>query len=427
MRLLVVSQYFWPENFRVNDLVAELVARGHTVTVLTGKPNYPDGQIFSDYRSDPARFTEFAGARVLRIPVVPRGSGSVWLVINYLSFVVSGLLLGPWRLRGQEFDAIFVFQTSPITSALPAILLRRVKRAPLLMWVLDLWPDTLDAIGVVRAPWALACIGRLVGFIYRRCDRVLVQSSAFMPNVERYAGDTSRIRYFPNWAEPTFEVPSNAAALAPEADPYKDCFNVVFAGNIGEAQDFPAILVAAEAMRDEPSLRWLIVGDGRSASWLRNEIVRRGLDRNVVMLGRHPIERMPSFFRAAGALLVSLKKEPIFALTVPGKVQSYLAAGLPIVAMLDGEGAKVIEQAGAGLVCGAGEGLALAQRVSQLMRLSNEARAAMGARGRRYCEREFDRKRLVSALEKWIEELIDEWSVSPPLQPPTRRSGGGSI
>jgi glycosyltransferase involved in cell wall biosynthesis len=405
VRLLVVSQYFWPENFRVNDLVAELVARGHEVIVLTGEPNYPDGRIFAEYRSDPGRFGEYAGARVLRVPVVPRGSGSVRLVINYLSFVVSGLLLGPWCLRGRTFDAIFVFQTSPITSALPAILLRWLKKAPLLMWVLDLWPDTLAAIGVVRSPRALAWVGRLVSFIYRRCDRVLVQSRAFVPNVERYAGDTSRIRYFPNWAEPTFEGRLDDVALAPEVEPYKDCFNVLFAGNIGEAQDFPAILDAAQALRNEPGLRWLIVGDGRSAPWVHSEIAKRDLTRSVIMLGRHPIERMPSFFRAASALLVSLKKEPIFAMTIPGKVQSYLAAGLPIVAMLDGEGAAVIEQAGAGLVCEAGEGLALAQRVRELMIMSAAARATMGERGRRYGELEFDRAHLMSTLETWAAEL----------------------
>ncbi len=405
MRVLVVSQYFWPENFRVNDLVAELVTRGHAVCVLTGQPNYPDGRIFSDYRRDPRRFSEFAGARVLRVPVVPRGSGSLRLLVNYLSFVASGLLLGPWRLRGQDFDVIFVFQISPITSALPALLLRRLKKAPLLMWVLDLWPDTLAAIGVVRAPWALACVGRLVSFIYRRCDRVLVQSRAFGPNIERFAVDVSRIRYLPNWAEPTFETPLQAAPLAPELESYKDCFNILFAGNIGEAQDFPAILLAAETLRDEPGLRWLVVGDGRSAAWLRDEVSRRGLGESVILLGRHSIERMPSFFRAASALLVSLKKEPIFAMTIPGKVQSYLAAGLPIVAMLDGEGAAVIEQAGAGLVCPAGASQQLADKVRQLMTMPVAERAAMGERGRRYCEQEFERRRLISSLEAWMAEL----------------------
>lgn len=408
MRLLVVSQYFWPETFRVNDLVTELARRGHQVTVLTGTPNYPEGRTFPEFAQEPGRFVSYAGAEIVRVPLVPRGKSSLRLLLNYLSFVITGMTLGLWRLRGRHFDAIVVAQHSPVTSALPALALRRLKRAPLLMWVLDLWPETLAAVGVVRSPWVLKLVGKLVGFIYRRCDRVLVQSRAFVSNIEKYTGDTTRIRYFPGWAEPVFEGPLSEVEAAPEVVQYRDTFNVLFAGNIGDAQDFPAILEAAQALREESSLRWLIVGDGRAAEWVRSEIARRGLERSVILLGRHPIERMPSFFRVASALLVALKKDPIFAMTIPGKVQSYLATGLPIIAMLDGEGAAVIEQAGAGLVCEAGAGAALAERVRTLMATPASERAAMGERGRRYCEREFGRAGLMTALEGWASELIHE-------------------
>lgn len=406
MRLLVVSQYFWPEDFRVNDLVAELVARGHDVVVLTGAPNYPDGQVFPDYRRNPERFAEYAGASILRVPLLPRGNGSLRLVCNYLSFVISGLLFGPWRLRGRGFDAIFVFQTSPITSAIPALLLRRIKKAPVLMWVLDLWPETLAAVGVVRSSRGLGWVGRLVSFIYRRCDRVLVQSRAFFDNVEKYGGDKQRIRYFPNWAEPLFTQRSHDAALAPEVLPYSGNFNVLFAGNIGEAQDFPAILDAAAMLRDErPTLRWLVVGEGRAAEFVRAEIERRELQRCVVLLGRFPVERMPAFFRCAAVALVTLKREPIFAMTIPGKVQSYLAAGLPILGMLDGEGARVIEESGAGFAAPAGDSASLAGNVRRMMGLASAERRAMSERGQRYCEREFGREALMAALERWIQEV----------------------
>jgi glycosyltransferase involved in cell wall biosynthesis len=406
LRLLVVSQYFWPETFRINDLVAELVARGHRVTVLTGLPNYPEGRVFDAYRREPGAYTSFAGADVVRVPLMPRGSGSVRLALNYLSFVASALVFGPWRLRGRPFDAIFVFQTSPVTAALPALLLRRVKRAPLLMWVLDLWPDTLSAIGAVRSPALLDAVGRLVAFIYRRCDRILVQSRSFLANVQRYGGDMTRVRYFPGWAEPIFQGGLEGVEPAPETAAYRDgSFNVLFAGNLGDAQDFPAILDAAEALRARRDIRWLILGDGRAAPMLRAEIDRRGLQASVVLLGRHPLERMPSFFRAADDLLVTLKRDPNFALTIPGKVQSYLAAGLPLLAMLDGEGARVIEEAGAGLVAPAGEGRALAAQVERLASLSPAERAAMGARARECCERDFDRASLITALESWIDEV----------------------
>lgn len=406
MRLLVVSQYFWPENFRINDLVSELVARGHQVTVLTGRPNYPDGVVFPDYLSNPGAYEHWAGADVLRLPLRPRGRGAVALVRNYLSFVLWGLALGPWKLRGRRFDAIFVFQTSPVTAALPALWLCRLKRAPLVMWVLDLWPDTLSAVGVVRSPRLLAAVGGLVGYIYRRCERVLIASKAFASNVEHWGGRPSQIRYFPNWIEPEFADAADEQTPAPELKPVADCFNVLFAGNVGEAQDFPAVVEAAALLRDQrPTLRWLVVGDGRALDALRADIARRGLQDHVLLLGRHAPQRMPAFFSGAHALLVSLKADPVFALTVPGKVQSYLAAGRPVLAMLDGEGARIVEESGAGFTAPAGDAVALSQAVARLMDLPAPTRQDMGQRGRAYALREFDRSSLVSALEGWLHEV----------------------
>lgn len=405
MRLLVVSQYFWPENFRVNELVADLVMRGHSVTVLTGRPNYPQGEVFAEYLQNPGAFTQYQGAEVLRVPLRPRGKGSLRLVLNYWSFVFWGTLLGPWLLRGRSFDAIFVFETSPVTSALPALLLRRLKRAPLAMWVLDLWPDTLSAVGVVRSPRLLGWVGQLVRFIYKRCDRILAQSQAFFPAIERWSDGRDRVRYLPAWAEAVFEGDPTLAEVAPELAPYRDGFNVMFAGNMGEAQDFPAILDAAENLRERSDIRWLIVGDGRMTDCVRSEIARRGLGDRVVLLGRHPLERMPSFFAGADALLVSLRAEPIFAMTIPGKVQTYLAAGKPVLGMLDGEGARVIREAKAGLVCPAGDGRALAHQVETLAALGAAEREQMGIQGQRYCRQEFDRDRIMGRLEQLLTEM----------------------
>ena len=404
MRLLVVSQYFWPENFRINDLVAELVARGHEVTVLTGVPNYPEGCVFEAFRLEPRRFDDYAGARIVRVPLRPRGQGNARLAMNYLSYAFWASLLGPWRLRGLQFDAIFVYEISPITVALPAVLLRRLKRAPLLMWVLDLWPETLSAVGVIRSPRLLEWVGALVGFIYRRCDRILVQSQAFVANVERWAGDSARIRYFPAWSEAVFDRVGDEVPT--ELTGFDDSFNVMFAGNIGEAQDFPAILEAATQLRHRTDIRWLIVGDGRLADNVRADIARRGLADRVIMLGRFPLERMPAFFRAADALLVSLKADPIFAMTIPGKLQSYLAAGVPLLGMLDGEGARVIREADVGLVCASGDAAALARHVQTLAGLPLSDRVAMGERARQYGRHEFDRSTLIARLEQWMFELV---------------------
>ncbi len=412
MRLLIVSQYFWPESFRVNDLAAEMVRRGHDVTVLSGLPNYPDGRVFAEFRRDARRFAEYEGARIVRVPLAPRGTGRVRLVLNYLSFAAAGCTLGAWRLRGNSFDAIFVFQPSPVTSSLPALLIGRLKAAPVVLWVLDLWPDTLEALGVVRSPRALRVLGALVGFIYRRCALVLGQSRAFVPNLARYTG--TPVRYFPGWAEPIFDGGLDGIEPAPELGGERSAFNVLFAGNIGDAQDFPAILDAAESLRGRLDVRWLIVGDGRAAGWVREEIRRRSLQGQVRMLGRYPIERMPSFFRGADALLVSLRPDPVFAMTIPGKVQAYLAAGLPVLGMLEGEGARVIEESEAGLVCPAGDGAALARRVEELAALPAEERARMGARGLRYARLEFDRDALIARLEGWLGEVSLRRAVPEP-------------
>lgn len=407
MRLLVVSQYFWPETFRVNDLVTELIARGHAVTILTGTPNYPDGKVFPEYIADPKRYSLYAGAKVHRVPMRPRGKGNRQLLINYLSFALSGLLFGPWKLRGQAFDAIIVFQGSPVTSALPALLLRSLKQAPVLMWVLDLWPESLSAVGAVRSARVLGWVGKLVSFIYRRCDLILAQSRAFFSSIEQLAGDASRIRYLPGWAEATFQAEVPPSECPGELAAHLGRFNVMFAGNVGDAQDFPAILEAAHLLRDRHDIRWLIVGDGRAADQVRREIDRLGLCDRVVMLGRYPIDAMPRFFRAASVLLVPLKADPVFASTIPGKVQSYLAAGVPIIGMLDGEGARVIEESGAGLTCGAGQARLLAKCVERLAALSADERAAMGESGRRYCKREFDRAALITRLEGWLKQAVE--------------------
>ncbi len=404
MRILVVSQYFWPENFRVNDLVKEWVQRGHQVTVLTGIPNYPAGKIFEAYREQPSAFATYEGAEVVRVPMLPRGSGSLRLMLNYLSFVVGGCIFGHWRLRGKPADVIFVFEPSPVTVGFPAVWLGRIKNAPVVFWALDLWPETLAAIGVLRSPLVLGWVGRMVRFIYNRCTLVLGQSKGFLGNIAQYCDDKAKIRYFPSWAEDVFTDAS--VQPAPEVLEWADGFTVVFAGNIGEAQNMPAVLDVAERLKDNASIRWIIVGDGRKSDWLRSEVARRGLNEQVLLPGRFQVERMPSFYAHADALLVSLKRDPVFSITIPGKVQSYLMAGIPLLGMLDGEGAAVIREANAGLTCDAGDGAGLAQAVLTLASMPPEKRKQLGLNGRSYAQQEFGRTHLMDQLEALLSEAV---------------------
>ncbi len=403
MRLLIFSQYFWPENFRVNDLCEAMEAAGHEVTVLTGWPNYPEGKFLPAFRANRAQFGQYGRAKIHRVPVFPRGSSTVGMLLNYFSFIISATLLAPWKLRRTEFDAIFFFETSPITSVLPAIWLRFLRRKPLFLWVLDLWPETLSSLGVVKSSRWLGLVGRLVSFIYKRCDAIMIQSRAFSDSIAHYAGTRDKTRYFPGWPEPIFVDFDADQPIAHELLGFAEKFVVLFAGNIGEAQDFPAIIDAAEALRDRDEVVFIVIGDGRAAAAAVQAVRDKALEGRIVFLGRYPLERMPSFFAGADALLVSLKDEPTFRLTIPGKVQSYLAVGKPIVAMLNGEGARVIVESGSGLCAPASDGAGLARNIMTLFDMGEPDRRTMGSAGQAYCRLEFDRAQSVRAIEDELE------------------------
>ena len=405
MKILIVSQYFWPENFRINDLVRDLTSRGHEVSVLTGMPNYPEGSIHADFKRSPERYRDYHGAKVIRVPLIPRGKRSIQLMLNYLSFAISASLIGPFKLSGQQFDVIFCYEPSPITVGLPAIVMKWIKRAPLAFWVLDLWPESLSAVGAVKSPLILRMVGGLVRFIYRHCDLILAQSKSFISGIGRYCDDADKIKYFPSWSEDLFT--DGPVTHAPELTRREDLFNVVFAGNIGDAQDFPCILKAAVLLRERRDIRWIIVGDGRMAAWAQDQIVQHGLHDTVVMTGRFALERMPSFFAHADALLVTLKANDIFAMTIPGKLQTYLSSGLPVVAALDGEGALVVTEAQAGYASDAGDAEGLAASVARMAGLSSAERESMGAAGKAYYEAQFAKKMLIDTLENDLRNLAE--------------------
>lgn len=416
MKILVVSQYFAPENFRVNDLVSGLVARGHQVTVLTGQPNYPVGSFFAGYGWRGPRREQLLGADVFRVPLIPRGGGGgVRLVLNYLSFAATASWAAWRRLRGA-FDAVVVFETSPITVGIPAVVASKRFRAPILFWVLDLWPDSLWATGAIRSPAILSAVARLVRWIYAHCSLVLVQSQAFPERIVCHGFPMARIRYFPNWIEPEYEqVVAQPDASVEQSTLDAPSFQIVYAGNIGAAQGFPEIVEAASRLATRlPGVKWLIAGDGRMAAWVRSEVERRGLASRVVFLGQLPPQQMQPLFAQADALLVSLKADELFARTIPGKVQSYMASGRPVLAMLDGEGARVIQEAGAGLVCASGDVAGLVDNVTTMAGLPCEARRSMGKRGQEYVFAEFNRSRLFDRLETWLSEATNEEFVRSP-------------
>lgn len=407
MKILLLSQYYWPETFGITALARALKTSGSDVTVLTGKPNYPDGKVFPGYKAWGTQRDCNDEIEVLRVPLFPRGKNSGWrLALNYLSFIFSGLLFGPWLLRRRQFDVVVVYAPSPLLQALPAIWLAFLWRAPLAVWVQDLWPESLSATGFVRNRFALGMVERLVRFIYRHTDLILIPSEAFRRPIERLADDRGKICYYPNaYAEELApSMPSEAVQALRER--ISDGFSIVFAGNLGTAQALDTVVDAAEILQGRGvACRFFLIGSGSQSAWMAEETRRRGL-RNVVMPGRFPSEAMPHFLAVASVLLVSLRDEPIFALTIPSKVQGYMAAGRPIVASLNGEGARVVTTAGAGVACPAGDAQALASAVETLLDLRADERAKMGENARRYALANFSLGRLAAELADLLGKLV---------------------
>ncbi|HEV8652802.1 MAG TPA: glycosyltransferase family 4 protein [Actinomycetes bacterium] len=426
LRILVVSQYFWPEEFRVNDLALELADRGHEVTVLTGQPSFPSRALFGGY--GPFRpWTERLGrVAVKRVPLASRGRGQGWrLALNYLSFAASASLLGPARLRGR-FDVIFVYQPSPVTVGVPAAVLRRLKGVPIVFWVQDLWPESLAATGAVTSERVLRWVGRLVRWLYQQSDCVLMTSRGFLDHVAALGARPSKVAYFPQWAESAY-APVRLDEDAPERRELPGGFRVVLAGNIGTAQSLGTVLDAAGRLRDLDDVNWVIIGDGRQRAWVEAEVARRGLAGRVHLLGRRPVEAMPRYLSLADALVVALERREIYALTIPARLQSFLACGKPVLGALDGEGARVIEESGAGIAVPAEDAVALAGAVRCLYHLPAAERAAMGARGRAYFLEHFERQKLLDQLEACMRETAGGPEAAGSAARPVRVEAGRPI
>lgn len=407
MRLLIVSQYFWPESFRINDLVPGLQARGHEVVVLTGLPNYPQGHLFPGYNALGPYSESFSGARVLRVPLLTRGrSSGLRLVINYLSFALFACLLGPLRCRGH-FDAVLIYEPSPVSVGLPGLLMAKLNKAPALIWVQDLWPDTLEAMGFHKTGFVWKFAAALSDLVHRHCNRILVQSRGFVERIEARVMPKSPIDFLPNWAE-SFYQPCPPLPDSPVEIARLGGFKLLFAGNIGSAQSFETIIGAARRLRHIADLHWIILGDGHRREWLQQEIVRHGLEDKVQLFGQRPAKEMPAWFAHANCLLVTLRADPVFALTIPSKIQSYLASGRPIVAALDGEGATVVRESGAGITCQTEDDEALAKAVTLMYHMTPKEREACGKRARAYYDAHFDRELLLDRLDGWFRQYGEE-------------------
>jgi glycosyltransferase involved in cell wall biosynthesis len=396
MKILYVSQYFYPETFRGNDIVFDLVSKGHDVTVLTGKPNYPLGSFYKGYKFWGIQNEQIHGATVIRIPTFPRGNGgAIRLIINYCSFILFSFFPARFKVD-KDFDIIFVQQLSPVTMALPAIwALKRNKKAKLYLWVLDLWPESVTSTSGFSNRFVIGLLDKVVRYIYSKSDYILISSKFFEDSIKLRC-DNKKIVYFPNWAETLYENSEIKEDL--ELPVLPNGFNIMFAGNIGEAQDFETIINAANLTKTE-SINWVLIGDGRKLNWVKSQVKDHNLH-NVYIYGRYPIEKMPAFFQSADVMLLTLKKSPISELTVPAKLQAYIASGKIILGAINGEANSIINKNKIGIACESGDFNSLSGNAIFLKNLTTPQKIQMEENSKSLYFKEFSKIGLLNKLEE---------------------------
>lgn len=394
-KILFVSQYFYPEEFRGNDIAFDWVNRGDQVTVITAVPNYPFGKFFKGYGILKKNKEYIRGVEVIRVPVIPRGNGKgLMLMLNYLSFAFFSCIYAFKLSLTRKFDSVFVQQLSPVTMALPGIVVKKMQRIPLILWVLDLWPESLTSAGNIKNKAVLWFFEKIVRIIYSNSDKILISSMGFESSIISKGDYTEKVKYFPNWAEDVFSE-TNFSIDIPELP---NGFIIMFAGNVGEAQDFDNVLSAALLLKSKKQIKFVILGDGRKRAWIEKFCIENDLNETVYCLGRFPISSMPVFFQKADLMLVSLKDEPVFNLTLPAKIQAYMISGKPIIGMMNGEGANVINQSECGLCARASDSNELKDKILELSKLSKVELIELGQNGKVFAKKHFNKQVLLDDL-----------------------------
>lgn len=393
--ILIVSQYFHPETFRINDMAQEWVKRGYKVTVLTGIPNYPMGKFFEGYGYTKKRKEMWNGVQIIRIPLIPRGKHPIGIIANYASFVISGFVKN--ILSDIKADYVFTFEVSPMTQALIGCWYARKHQVPHYLYVQDLWPENVETVTGIHSMAVINPINKMVDYIYKNTDEIFVTSPSFVEAICNRKVPVSRkkVHYWPQYAE-EFYQPLEKRKV-PEI-PEDDDFKIIFTGNIGTAQGLEILPRTAEMLKDE-NVKFIIVGDGRYQAELEIEITSRGVRDKFIMIPRQSAERIPEFLSACDAAFLSFKNEPLWKMTIPAKLQSYMACGKPIIASAAGETERIIKETGCGICCKIGDAEGLAEAIKRIM---SSDTAAMGKKGREYFKLYFDKKRLMDQMEEYF-------------------------
>jgi glycosyltransferase involved in cell wall biosynthesis len=398
MKILIITQYFWPERFNLNELVKEIALQGNHITVLTGKPNYPEGKIYPGYKEQGIEEEIFnPNVKIIRVPLRPRkNGGGKNLFLNYLSFVYNGCKYFTKYVKNKNFDIIFAIGYSPITSIIPAIVIKKILNKHLVIWIQDLWPESLKATGYITNKTILQLVNIMVKLIYFFSDTILVQSYAFKNHLQKIT-DTKKLIYYPNSYSIPVTVETKLDIRPDLIRLFEEKFCLVFAGNLGKAQALDTIVESAKKLYYLNDLKIIFLGDGIMKSHLKNRISKENIH-NIILAGSYPSDMIQEFYKRAQGLIVTLVNDPILSLTIPSKIQSYLAASKPIIGSLSGEGADIIIKANAGIVCSPENPDELAKNITKFYELSEKTRQKMGEAGYSYYKENFEMKKQTQNL-----------------------------
>ena len=393
--ILVVSQYFYPEQFRINDMCCEWIKRGYQVTVVTGIPNYPMGKTYEGYGLTKKRHETWNGIEIIRIPLIPRGKSAIGMIANYLSFMVSGMIAG--KTKKIKADYVFSYEVSPMTQVLTGISFAKRLHIPHYLYVQDLWPENVETVTGITSPMIIRPIDRMVGYIYKNTDEIFTTSPSFADAVcnRKVPVDRQKVHYWPQYAE-EFYKPYEKSPV--EEIPEDDTFKVIFTGNIGTAQGLQILPKTAELLKNE-KIRFVMVGDGRYLETFKQEVEKRGVTDMFLMIPRQPAEKIPKLLAACDAAFLSFQDDELWAKTIPAKLQSYMACGMPIIAAAKGETKRIIEEARCGVCCTIGDPEELAGRI---LSMTTANRREMGLNSRKYCEEHFDKTKLMDRMETYV-------------------------
>jgi len=403
VHILIVSQYFWPETFRINDMAIGLKERGHEVTVLTSIPNYPEGQFFSGYSFLKNSDENWNGISIYRCKQLPRGKNNPLLLsLNYISFA----FFASWRVFSlpKKIDRILVYQVSPVLQVFPALVAAHLLKCPVFVNVQDLWPETFASTQQGKKSFFRKWVGTISDYLYRKADYLLLPFKSSQPILEQRGITANKMSYLPNSVD-SFYLPVSQ-------DPqYENFFtgetHFLLTGNLGEAQGIELIIEAAHELKDlYPNLRWILVGGGRNRQELEQLVREKKLENIVSFPGRYPATVIPYLIARADASLLTLKKEPIFAITVPNRLQSYMACGKPILASIDGEAADIINESVSGLVAAAGDLQGFVELVKKFMNTSEEQKKQWGMNARSYFLSHFERNQVLDQLNDILQQEI---------------------